>query len=83
MLTTTVLNETGYEESAFGFSLSYNSTKDRAKELFPKFAFKQDGENKFLESIYIWFYIIRKLVNHDTGGICSQEKPKGSPFRVV
>ena len=54
---TTVLNETGYEESAFGFSLSYNSTKDRAKELFPKFAFKQGGENKFLESIYIWLYI--------------------------
>jgi len=49
-----VLAEAGYEESALGFSLSYNSTTERAKELFPKFAFKQGGENKFLESIVIW-----------------------------
>lgn len=48
------LNECGYEESALGFSLSYNSTIDRAKELFPTYAFKGNGESKFLESIYIW-----------------------------
>jgi len=49
-----VLRECGYEESALGFSLSYNSTPERAKDLFGKFAFKQGGENKFLESITIW-----------------------------
>lgn len=49
-----VLNESGYLQSALGFSLSYNSTIDKAKELFPKFAFKGGGENKFLESIILW-----------------------------
>jgi len=53
-LKTIVLREAGYNESALGFSLSYNSTVERAKELFPTFAFKQGGENKFLESIMIW-----------------------------
>jgi hypothetical protein len=49
-----LLSEHGYEESALGFSLSYNTNIERAKELFPKYAFKQGGENKFLESIIIW-----------------------------
>ena len=48
------LQECGYEEAALGFSLSYNSTVNRAKELFPSFAFKGNGESKFLESIYVW-----------------------------
>lgn len=52
-----ILSEHGYEESTLGFSLSYNSTVERAKELLPKFAFKQGGENKFLESIYLWLDI--------------------------
>lgn len=49
-----ILRETGYEESALGFSLSYKSTPERAKELFPSKAFIPLGENKFLESIYLW-----------------------------
>lgn len=49
-----VLKESGYDESALGFSLSYKSTPERAKELFPTKAFVQSGENKFLESIYLW-----------------------------
>jgi hypothetical protein len=49
-----LLSEHGYEESALGFSLSYNTSIERAKELFPKYAFKQGGENKFLESMIIW-----------------------------
>ena len=51
---TRVLGEEGYSLAAFGFSLSYNSTMERAKLLFPAYAFKQGGENKFLESIVIW-----------------------------
>jgi len=42
---TIVLKESGYEEAALGFSLSYNSTIERAKQLLPSFAFKQGGEN--------------------------------------
>lgn len=49
-----ILREAGYDESALGFSLSYKSTQKRAKELFPTKAFVQQGENKFLESIYLW-----------------------------
>lgn len=48
------LNEYGYKESALGFSLSYNTSIERAKELLPKYAFGKSGETKFLESIYIW-----------------------------
>lgn len=51
---TRIVKEAGYWIAAFGFSLSYNSTVERAKQLFPTFAFKQGGENKFLESIMIW-----------------------------
>lgn len=53
-----VLNESGYEEAALGFSLSYNTNIERAKELLPKFAFEIPGENKFLESIVIWLDVI-------------------------
>ena len=52
-----VLKECGYEEAALGFSLSYNSTVSRAKELFPIYASKQGGENKFLESIFVWLQV--------------------------
>jgi len=51
---TIILREAGYEEAALGFSLSYNSNYHRAMELMPTFAFKQGGENKFLESIMLW-----------------------------
>jgi hypothetical protein len=50
----TILKESGYDEAALGFSLSYNSTTDRAKELLPRYAFGNSGETKFLESIYLW-----------------------------
>jgi hypothetical protein len=53
-----VLREQGYEEAALGFSLSYKSTPERAKELFSSKAFVQIGENKFLESIYVWLDIV-------------------------
>jgi hypothetical protein len=49
-----VLAEHGYEESSLGFSLSYNTTIERAKELLPKYAFKNNGENKFLRSMQVW-----------------------------
>lgn len=49
-----VLAEHGYEESALGFSLSYNSTPERAKEILHKYAFKNNGENKFLRCIELW-----------------------------
>jgi hypothetical protein len=48
------LSEHGYEEAVLGFSLSYNSTLERTKEILPKYAFGIPGENKFLESIVIW-----------------------------
>lgn len=49
-----ILKECGYEESVIGFSLSYNTTIERTKELLPKYAWGIPGENKFLESIYLW-----------------------------
>jgi hypothetical protein len=49
-----LLREEGYEEAVLGFSLSYNSTIERTKEILSKYAFGKPGENKFLESIYIW-----------------------------
>jgi hypothetical protein len=50
----TKLKECGFEESALGFSLSYNTSIERAKELLPKYAFGKSGETKFLESIFVW-----------------------------
>ncbi len=52
-----VLKECGFDESALGFSLSFNSTPDRAKEILHKYAFKNNGENKFLRSIQVWLDI--------------------------
>lgn len=49
-----VLEEHGYESAALGFSLSYNTSIERAKELLPKYAWGKSGETKFLESIYVW-----------------------------
>jgi len=50
----TKLSEHGYEESVLGFSLSYNSTIERSKQILPKYAFGKSGESKFLEMIMIW-----------------------------
>jgi len=49
------LNEQGYEESALGFSLSYNTSLERTKQILPKYAFGVPGESKFLESIMLWW----------------------------
>lgn len=49
------LSEHGYEEAALGFSLSFNTTVERAKQLLPKYAWgKVAGENKFLRVMQIW-----------------------------
>jgi hypothetical protein len=49
------LSEHGYEWAALGFSLSYNSTVERAKQLLPKYAWgKVPGENKFLRVMWVW-----------------------------
>ena len=52
-----ILEEHGYESAAIGFSLSYNTTIERTKELLPKYAWGIPGENKFLRAIQIWIDI--------------------------
>jgi hypothetical protein len=49
-----LLSEHGYEEAALGFSLSYNTSIERAKEILLKYAWSKPGESKFLESICLW-----------------------------
>jgi len=49
------ISEYGLEESALGFSLSYNSNPERAKQIFKKYAFGIPGESKFLESIITYW----------------------------
>jgi hypothetical protein len=49
-----VLREAGYEEAVLGFSLSYNTTIERTKEIISRYAYGIPGENKFLESIQLW-----------------------------
>lgn len=48
------ISEYGYEEAALGFSLSYNTSIERAKEILPKYAHGIPGESKFLESMVIY-----------------------------
>jgi hypothetical protein len=48
------IHEYGYEAAALGFSLSFNSTVERAKEILPKYAFGISGENKFLRIMQVW-----------------------------
>lgn len=52
------LSEHGYDEAVLGFSLSYNSTIERTKQILPKYSFGIPGESKFLESIQIWLDVI-------------------------
>jgi hypothetical protein len=52
-----IIGEYGYEQAALGFSLSYNSTLERAKQILPKYAFKNSGENKFLRAMIVWLDI--------------------------
>lgn len=51
------ISEYGLEEAALGFSLSYNSNPERAKQIFPKYAHGIPGEGKFLESIITYWDI--------------------------
>lgn len=48
------LSEYGYEEAALGFSLSYNTSIERAKAILPRYAFGIPGESKFLESMIMY-----------------------------
>lgn len=49
------LEEHGYESAALGFSLSFNTSVERAKQLLPKYAWgKVPGENKFLRTMQVW-----------------------------
>jgi hypothetical protein len=52
-----ILKECGYDEAVLGFSLSYNSTLERTKEILPSYAHGIPGENKFLESMVVWLDI--------------------------
>lgn len=54
---TILLEETGYNHAVLGFSLSYNSSIERTKNILPRYAFGKSGENKFLESIQLWIDI--------------------------
>lgn len=52
------LSEHGYSEAVLGFSLSFKTTQERAKEIMPIYAFgKKPGENKFLRVIQLWLDI--------------------------
>lgn len=48
------LEEAGIQWATLGFSLSYNSTIERTKQILPKYAFGIPGESKFLEMIVMW-----------------------------
>lgn len=49
------VSEYGYEQAALGFSLSYNTTVERAKVIMPKYAWGSvPGENKFLRVMSVW-----------------------------
>lgn len=49
-----VLNESGYEESMLGISLSYTSNPERSKVIAPNLSHKGGGHSKFLECIELW-----------------------------
>lgn len=48
------IKEYGYDEAVLGFSLSYNTSIERVKQILPKYAFGIPGESKFLEQIILW-----------------------------
>ena len=52
-----VLNEAGYDEAMLGLSLSYNQPVENMPTVANKLAHKDDGHNKFLESIVVWLDI--------------------------
>lgn len=50
----TKISEHGYDEAVLGFSLSYNTSIERVKQILPKYAFGIPGESKFLECMMLW-----------------------------
>jgi len=49
-----ILREAGYQEALLGLSLSYDQPIDRMPDVACKLAGRDNGENKFLESIAVW-----------------------------
>lgn len=54
----TKIKETGYDEAVLGFSLSYNTSIERVKQILPKYAFGIPGEGKFLEQMLLYVDVI-------------------------
>ena len=54
----TVLNEAGYAEAMQGLALSYNVSPINMHKRALKLAPKNGGNNKFLESMMVWFECI-------------------------
>jgi len=48
------IKECGYEEALLGLSLSYNQPIEKMERIAKKSPHNDTGENKFLESIYLW-----------------------------
>jgi len=49
-----ILREAGHQEALLGLSLSYDQPIDRMSDVARKLAGRDNGENKFLESIAVW-----------------------------
>ena len=49
-----ILRETGLEEALIGLSLSYNAPLEKMPKVAKRLAARDNGENKFLESIQVW-----------------------------
>ena len=54
---TIILREAGYAEALLGLSLSYNAPIEKMPAVAERLAAKDDGHNKFLESIVVWLDI--------------------------
>ena len=54
----TVLNEAGYQEALLGLSLSYEQSLDKMPAVAERLAQRDNGHNKFLESIVVWLDVI-------------------------
>jgi len=52
-----ILREAGYEEALLGLSLSYNQPMEAMRDVAFRLRDKDDGHNKFLESIAVWLDI--------------------------
>jgi len=57
MIRVKVLGEAGYEHALLGLSLSYNVDVDKMPKVAERLSIRDNGENKFLESMVIWLEI--------------------------